>query len=123
MDFYQKINLIIEKDKRYKADAYEFTMQALHFTQNKLNRSGHLTGKELLEGIKEFGLDKYGIMLKNLLEYWGLTSTDDFGEIVFNMINYGLMSKTDNDSKNDFKNVYSFNLAFDIKEKITLENK
>lgn len=113
-NFYEKVEGIINKDPRYKADAYEFLMQALWFTQGKLKRKGHIAGKELLEGIKDYGLDLYGPMVKTVFEHWGIRTTDDFGEIVFNMIDNGTLNKTDKDSRDDFKNVYDFDEAFDI---------
>jgi len=114
IDFYKKVEEIIKHDFRYKADAYEFLMQALWFTQKKLKRSGHVTGKELLEGIREFALEQYGPLAKTVLEHWGIHSTEDFGEIVFNLVEAGLLKKTEEDSKEDFKDVYDFNEAFDV---------
>lgn len=113
-EFYEKLEGIVKKDPRYKTDAYEFLMQALMVTQGKLKRKGHVSGKELLEGIKEYGLDLYGPMAKTVFKHWGITTTDDFGEIVFKMVEWGLMSKTDKDCRDDFKNVYDFDGAFDI---------
>lgn len=113
-DFHSKIGEIIKKDLRYKADAYEFVMQALWFTQKKLKRNGHISGKELLGGIKEFALDQYGPMAKTLIRHWGINTTEDFGEIVFNMVNSGLMRKNENDSCDEFKNGYDFDKVFDV---------
>jgi uncharacterized repeat protein (TIGR04138 family) len=114
IDFYQKLEEITEKDRRYQADAYEFVMQAIGFTQKKLNREGHISGKELLEGIREFGLQQYGPLTKAVFERWGIKTTDDFGKIVFNMVENGLVRKTETDSQDDFKDVYHFNEALDI---------
>lgn len=121
MDFYKKVEEIVNSDPRYKADAYEFMMQALWFTQNQLKRKGHVTGQELSEGIKEFVLEQYGPMSKTVLEHWGIRKTEDFGEVVFNMIESGIMGKSDGDSREDFKSVYDFDEAFDIKGKFKLE--
>lgn len=114
IDFYQKLEEITEKDRRYQADAYEFVMQAIGFTQRKLNREGHISGKELLEGIREFGLQQYGPLTKAVFERWGIKTTDDFGKIVFKMVENGLVRKTETDSQDDFKDVYHFNEALDI---------
>lgn len=113
-NFYKKLEEIIAKDNRYKTDAYEFVMQALWFTQKKLKKQGHLSGKELLEGIREFGLDQYGPMTRAVFKHWGINETADFGEVVFNMVENGLMGKTDQDSRADFKDVYDFDAALDI---------
>jgi len=119
-EFFKKLEEIIEKDPRYKPDAYEFVMQALGFTQRRLNRMGHITGRELLEGIKDLGLEQYGPMTKSVFAHWGVNNTDDFGEIVFNMVDKGLMGKNEQDSRNDFKNIYSFQDAFDSKRQFKL---
>ena len=116
-DFFSQVEQICKKDPRYKPDAYEFLMQALLVTQKELNRNGHLSGKELLEGIRRFGLEQYGPMTKTVLEHWGIKTTEDFGEIVFNMVENGLLSKTENDCRADFKGVYDFKEAFDGVEK------
>ena len=121
MDFSKKTEQIIKKDPRYKPDAYEFIMQALWFTQETLKRKGHVTGRELVEGIRGFGISQYGPMTKAVLEHWGVKTTGDFGEIVFNMIEEGMLGKTDEDSREDFKNLYDFNEAFDVKDNFKLE--
>ncbi len=110
--FFNIVEAICEKDSRYKPDSYEFVMQALHFTQKKLKRQGHITGKELSEGIKDFALDQYGPMAGTVLVYWGIVKTADFGNIVFNMISKNLLKKTDSDSISDFENVYDFGAVF-----------
>jgi uncharacterized repeat protein (TIGR04138 family) len=113
-DFYKKVAAILKHDPRYKADAYEFTLQALWFTQKRLRREGDISGKELLEGIREFALEQYGPMAKAVFAHWGITVTDDLGEIVFNMVEAGIMGKTEKDSRADFKNVYEFDRVFDV---------
>jgi uncharacterized repeat protein (TIGR04138 family) len=119
-DFYRKVEEICGKDPRYKPDAYEFMMQALWFTQKELNRKGHITGKELVEGIRKFGLEQFGPMTKTVFGHWGIRSTQDFGDIVFNMIAAGLLNKTEDDSLEDFKDIYDFDAAFDSKSQFIL---
>lgn len=120
-DFNKKVEEIIKKDPRYKYDAYVFVMEALWFTQNKLKRKGHVTGRELSEGIRNFAIEQYGPMAKAVFKHWGIRTTEDFGEIVFNMVENGLMSKTEKDSRNDFKNIYGFQEAFDSRELFRLD--
>jgi len=112
--FCDKVTDICQRDRRYKPDAYEFVMQALWFTQKKLKRKDHISGQELLEGIKEFGLDQFGPMAKTVFHHWGIKVTEDFGEIVFNMVENGIMSKAEKDSREDFKNAYAFDDVFDV---------
>jgi uncharacterized repeat protein (TIGR04138 family) len=111
-DFYQVVEEICVSDSRYKPDSYEFLMQALHFTQTKLKKEGHLSGKELLEGARQFAIEQYGPMAKTVLNHWGINKTEDFGNIVFNMVEKELLSKTEQDSLDDFKNIYDFDSAF-----------
>lgn len=112
-DFFSKIEELAEKDPRYKLEAYEFIMRALSYSQKKLRRQGHVTGQELLECIKEYCFEEFGTMAKSVLEHWGITKTKDFGEIVFNMVNNGLLKTTDEDTIDDFKNVYDFKDVFE----------
>ncbi len=110
--FYDEVHEICDKDTRYKFDAYEFVMEALHYTQNKFKRSGHITGRELLEGVRQLGMDQFGAFARTVFEHWGVHKTDDFGEIVYNMVNNGLLNKTEKDSIEDFRSVYSFEDVF-----------
>ena len=116
IDFGKRLEAILEKDKRYKIDAYEFIMQALSFAQKKLKKKGHLSAKELLTGVKDLAFEQFGPMARTVLRHWGVNSTDDFGEIVFNMIENGLLFKTEEDSRDDFKAVYDFAEVFDSKK-------
>ncbi|MEK6727693.1 MAG: Minf_1886 family protein [Candidatus Omnitrophota bacterium] len=111
-DFYSTVELICAKDSRYKPDAYEFVIQALHFTQKKLKKQTHITGKELSEGLRDFAISQFGPMTKTVFTHWGITRTHDFGNIVFSMIDKKLLSKTEEDSINDFSDVYDFEVVF-----------
>jgi uncharacterized repeat protein (TIGR04138 family) len=111
-DFYKLIEEICEKDKRYKPDAYEFVMQALYYTQKSLKKNSHVTGGELSEGIRKFVVEQYGPMAKTVFSHWGVTKTQDFGNIVYTMIENKMLAKTETDSIDDFKDVYDFEAAF-----------
>ncbi len=117
ISFEEVIEQILAKDKRYARDAYVFVREALDYTQKKLfkhktRETPHVTGQELLEGIREFALQQFGPLTLLVLEEWGIRSTEDFGEIVFNMVDAGLLAKTDKDSRADFANGYNFDEAF-----------
>ena len=104
---------ILDRDKRYDPEAYSFIMASLDYTMKKLGRKGHITGQELSDGVKDYCLEQFGPLARTVLEKWGIKSTNDFGEIVFNLINSGLLGKTEEDRKEDFHNRYDFKEAFD----------
>ncbi|MDO8488965.1 MAG: hypothetical protein Q7S42_02495 [Candidatus Omnitrophota bacterium] len=110
--FYDLVEKICSQDKRYKPDAYEFVLQGLNFTQKKLKRKTHVSGAELACGLRDYAINQYGALACRVLVYWGISQTQDFGNIVFNMIEMKLLSKTENDSLEDFKTVYDFKDAF-----------
>ena len=99
---------IYEKDVRYKEGAYIFVMEALAYTQKKYKRSKHVKGEEMLEGMKELLLNKFGPMTITVLEHWGIKSTEDFGNIVFNLVENRVLSKTEDDSIEEFRDGYDF---------------
>lgn len=116
-DFNEAVDLIVARDGRFHRDAYLFLRDALDHTQGALQRRGetmprHVSGGELLEGIREFALEQFGPMAGTVLEEWGIRCCEDFGEIVFNLIDQKILSKTDRDSRDDFKGGYDFATAF-----------
>jgi uncharacterized repeat protein (TIGR04138 family) len=111
IDFHSVVEDIYQQDSRYKPDAYEFVLEALYFTQKKIKKAGHVSGKELLEGIREFALEQYGPMARTVFSYWGINKTDDFGNMVFKMIDKKLLSRTELDTIEDFRAVYEFDTA------------
>jgi len=106
------IELICLEDPRYHEDAYEFLLEALRFTQKKFSCSHHVSGKELLEGVKELVMRRFGTMGLSVLRYWGIRTTEDFGNMVFHMVKKRILKKTDEDCMDDFKDVYDFERIF-----------
>jgi len=112
-EFETIVEEIYEKDARYKEDAYVFVMEALAYTQKKYKRTKHVKGEEMLQGMKELLLKKFGPMTIMVLEHWGIKSTEDFGNIVFNLVENRVLSKTDDDSIEEFRDGYDFGEVFD----------
>jgi len=110
--FYDLVEEICNQDKRYKPDAYEFVLAGLNFTQNKLKRKTHVSGPELSLGLRDYAINQYGALATRVLAYWGIKQTQDFGNIVFSMIEKKLLAKAQEDSLADFNAVYDFNSAF-----------
>jgi len=111
-EFYQIITDINVKDPRYKEDVYVFVMEALSFTQKKYSRIKHVTGIELLEGIRELLINKFGPMTLTVLHHWGVYTTEDFGNIVFNLVDNKVLSKTEDDKIEHFKDGFDFDEVF-----------
>jgi len=116
-NFEERLELILAKDARYQRDAYFFMREALDHTQKSIVKENrgelrHVSGQELLSGIREYALAQFGPMATTVLEEWGVRNCQDFGEIVFNMVEIGLLAKTENDSREDFRDGYSFEDAF-----------
>ena len=112
-EFYNTVENICEREFRYKLDAYAFVMEALSFTQRKFRCLRHVTGSELLEGIRELLLTKFGPMTMTVLEYWGIKSTEDFGNIIFHLVENNVLSKTEEDNIETFRNGFDFREVFD----------
>lgn len=108
------IDGILGKDPRYKPDAYELVMEALSFTQKKFRRVKHVTGEELLAGIKELLMEKFGPLTLSVLEHWGIKSTEDFGNIVFNLVENKVLSKTEEDTIESFRKGFDFQETFEM---------
>ncbi|MCP4649451.1 MAG: hypothetical protein GY853_05130 [PVC group bacterium] len=112
-DFLKILDRICQKDDRYAQDAYLFVFTALTHTMGQLKRKGHITGQELLYGIRQIAIKEYGRMARTVFEHWGVKNSEDFGNIVFNLVEEELLGKTDADSINDFKNSYDFKTVFE----------
>jgi len=115
--FRETVNAICQKDGRYPPEAYAFLVEALDVTLKTLLKDDpehgkHVSGKELLEGIRSHALAEFGPMTHTVFAEWGIRTTLDFGEIVFNLVETGRLGKTETDSVEDFRDVYSFEKEF-----------
>lgn len=119
VNFDEELEKILARDPRYDREAYHFVREALEHTQKMLKSRSrsrtdtrHVTGQQLLEGIRDLALQQFGPMAITVFEEWGIHRCEDFGEIVFNMVEQGLLSKTKEDSRADFAGGYDFDTAF-----------
>ena len=103
---------ILKRDPRYTEGAYFFVREALDHTVRQLDKPRHVSGQELLDGIRLYALKEYGPVTKRVLSEWGINECIDFGHIVFNLVNEGLLGKTAEDSLDDFSGGYDFTEAF-----------
>ena len=115
--FAEALDSIVTSDPRYQREAYIFLRDALDFTtkqQKKVKGTTvrHVSGPDLLGGVRQYALREFGPMVITVFDSWGIRSTEDIGHMVFNLIGAGIFGKTDEDSIDDFKNVYQFEDAF-----------
>ena len=121
-DFGDVIHLIRKEDSRYERRAYFFLRDALDHTvgamrkaeakSGKKRESNHVTGQELLEGIRDYALAQYGPMAHLVLSSWGIRRCGDFGEMVYQLIEHGVFSKPEADRKEDFSELFEFEDVF-----------
>jgi len=127
VDSAHPIAKLLKEDRRYKFEAYALVFESLNFAHKELGmgsetagegeeeegaKERHLTGQQLCEAIRHYALEQYGLMAETVLRNWGVTSTGDFGEIVFNLIRIGQMRKTKDDKREDFNDVFDFHDGF-----------
>ena len=118
---------LLRRDERYHFDAYVFVFEALQHAQQHMGLGAeqlveasepgepperHVTGQELCEAMRQYAHQQYGYLAKSVMNHWGINSTGDFGEIVFNLIEIEQMRKTPNDRREDFDDVFDFDEGF-----------
>lgn len=117
VDFQEALKVIKAKEPRYAEDAYIFLREALDFTLSKRKKEQpdakrHVSGQELLEGIRLYALNEFGPMARRVLHEWGIRCTEDFGTLVFLLVDTGVLGKSESDRIEDFANGYDFEDAF-----------
>ena len=101
------------REPRFHESAYLFVLSALEYSQARLAERRHITGRELAEACRELALRRYGVLARMVLGFWGVTSTADFGNIVFTLVDLGLLLSQPSDTRDDFAEVFDFEDAFD----------
>ena len=98
---------------RFNDNAYLFVLSALHYVIERLPEPRHISGRELAEGVRDLAIEKFGPMARTVLEHWGIRATVDVGDIVFALVTCGILIKQDDDTLDDFANVFEFDEAFE----------
>jgi uncharacterized repeat protein (TIGR04138 family) len=101
-DAMQKLDLVLARDPRYRAEAYAFVVEALKFTLERRGERGHVTAAELMQGIRDFGLQEFGPLTRTVFNHWGIHQASQFGDLVFNLIAVDLLGKRPEDKREDF---------------------
>jgi uncharacterized repeat protein (TIGR04138 family) len=119
-DYDAALRGLVARDPRYPLEAYFFLDEALKFTQTWLRKNPasdveserHITGQELLQGIQRYAESQFGQLAPTVFRAWGIRRGEDFGEMVFNLVDAGLMSKTEKDTRADFIGGFDIDKAF-----------
>lgn len=104
----------------YPLEAFNFVRDGLTFTSQQVHPDHdqlpeldrHISGQQLCLGLRDYAIERYGLLARTVLDHWQINRTDDFGRIVFALISAGVMSKADDDELEDFRAVYDFDEAF-----------
>lgn len=107
---------------QFHLEAYVLVCQAVDFTCRRIGEQRHLSGPELVDGICDLAIERFGYLAYPVLERWGVTRTDDFGEIVFNLIDVGLLGKSDDDAVEDFQNLFDLRQSLRSRYRIDAAN-
>ena len=102
------------RETRFDEHAYLFVLAALEFQQGRMTERRHIDGRELASAVRDLALEKFGVMARLVLEHWGVRATADVGDIVFTMVDLGLLMSQPTDSRLDFVDVYEFDQAFEV---------
>ncbi len=119
----QAIRDLLAEDPRYRIEAYQFIRESLHYahehivadedSQTPVTGPKHVTGQQLCQACRRYAIDQYGYLAKMVLSNWGIHSTSDLGELVYNLIRIEQMRKSDTDRREDFDDVFDFADAFE----------
>src|SRR5215213_2031860 len=101
------------REPRFDERAYLFVLAALEFCQQRLTERRHISGRELALGCRDLALDRFGVMSRVVLEHGGVRSTSDFGDVVFTLVELGLLMSQTSDTRDEFVDVYDFDRAFE----------
>ncbi|MDO4558997.1 MAG: hypothetical protein Q4C47_08530 [Planctomycetia bacterium] len=115
----EKFRKLLAMDSRYTREAYGFVFDALRTAQEREEfangTSGsdsakvrHVTGAQICETARELALSRYGMLARRVLKQWGILGTGDLGELIYRLIEVGLVHRTEEDRREDFDNVFDF---------------
>ncbi len=102
-----------ERNPRFHAKAYLFVLSALQVVIEGLDRPRHISGEELANGVRNLAIERFGPLARTVLEHWGVHSTEDVGDVVFALVECGVLVKQDEDRREDFRELFDFEEAFE----------
>ncbi len=107
------LDRLTERNPRFHGKAYLFLLSALNAVMASLEEPRHISGEELALGVRDLALEEFGPLARTVLGHWGIHATEDLGEIVFTLVECGLLVKREEDRREDFENLYDFEEVFD----------
>ncbi len=110
---HETLGQLQRRNPRFAAEAYLFVLGGLNRKLGELDQPRHITGAELAEAVRDLAIARFGLLARVVLEHWGVHSTEDMGEIVFLLVDHGVLSKQETDRREDFADVYSFEEVFE----------
>jgi uncharacterized repeat protein (TIGR04138 family) len=126
-NFTDMIETVLREDGRFRVQACQFLHEALGRAVNEVHgdeaRHGHVSGQALCEALRELAWDRYGPLAPTVLQRWGITSSYNFGELVYLLIEHDLMGKEDGDTVEDFRDGFDMERDFDRVDTLTLQER
>src|SRR5678815_4662895 len=101
------------REPRFQEHAYLFVLSALEYSQSRLPERRHLSGRELAEACRDLALERFGVMARLVLDHWGIRSTSDIGDVVFTLVDLGMLMSQPTDTRDEFVAVFDFDRAFE----------
>ncbi|MFQ5745786.1 MAG: Minf_1886 family protein [Gemmatimonadota bacterium] len=105
---------LARRNPRFAEPAYVFVLAALHYCLEGLPEPRHISGSELADAVRGLAIDRFGPLAKTVLEHWGVYSTSDLGDMVFLLVDHGVLTKQESDRREDFEGLFSFEEAFEL---------
>jgi uncharacterized repeat protein (TIGR04138 family) len=113
-----QIRLLALKDGRFSPEAFRFLFEALPQALKLAGRDKsqgterHVTGQEVLAGMRAYGTQLFGPLAAAVWRSWGVQSTLDWGRIVFLLVDNGLLNRQETDTIEDFRDGFDFDEVF-----------
>ena len=111
---HETLGQLQRRNPRYAVEGYVFVLRGLHRRLAELEAPRHVSGVELAGSVRDLAIERFGLLARVVLEHWGIHSTEDIGEIVFLLVDHGVLTKEDNDRREDFADVFSFEDVFEL---------
>ena len=130
------IDGIIAADGRYCIKAFEFLHDGLEYAVKNVHgyraefadddefddhESSHVSGQQLCLAMRDLAKKRWGMLAKAVLNKWGIHKTQDFGNMVYLLIEHDFMDKNPEDTIEDFDDVFDFTTDLDVSQDISMK--